>query len=359
MSAPNAEQHRRALGALFGLAIGDALGMPTQSFSPAEIDRRFGRLAGFVDGPLDQPLAPGMVAGSVTDDTEQAMIVADLLIDRRGSIDPMALAARLVGWETRMRERGSLDLLGPSTARAIAALRAGGAAEEVGRLGATNGAAMRVTPVGIMFDIRDPDRLERAVVQASVVTHNTGLALSGAAAVAAAVSTGINGGGVDEAIVAGITAARRARRLGHWIAGADVATRIEWAVASVRDRSRPEAVEIIRNLIGTSLATQESVPAAFASLAVCPGSPWDTALLAASLGGDCDTIAAMAGAIAGSLHGADGFPADARALVADVNGLDLDERAAGLLALRRSTRPAEPDVALEVLPGARITPAGG
>lgn len=141
--------------------------------------------------------------------------------------------------------------------------------------------------------------------------------------------------------------------------GADVATRIEWAVASVRDRSRPEAVEIIRNLIGTSLATQESVPAAFASLAVCPGSPWDTALLAASLGGDCDTIAAMAGAIAGSLHGADGFPADARALVADVNGLDLDERAAGLLALRRSTRPAEPDVALEVLPGARITPAGG
>jgi len=334
MSGANADRYRRALGALFGLAIGDALGMPTQSFSPTEIDRRFGRLAGFVDGPIDQPLAPGMVAGSATDDTEQAMIVADLLIEGRGSIDPMAFANRLVGWETGMRERGSLDLLGPSTARAIAALRAGGTMEEVGRLGATNGAAMRVTPVGIAFDIRDPNRLERAVVQASVVTHNTGLALSGAAAVAAAVSTGINGGGVDEAIAAGIRAARSASRLGHWIAGADVATRIEWAVASVRDRSRPEAGGIIRNLIGTSLATQESVPAAFATLAVCPGSPWDAALLAASLGGDCDTIAAMAGAIAGSLHGAEGFPADARALVTDVNGLDLDARAVGLLALR-------------------------
>jgi ADP-ribosylglycohydrolase len=334
MSAPNAGRHGRALGALFGLAIGDALGMPTQSFSPAEIDRRFGQLAGFVDGPFDQPLAPGMAAGSVTDDTEQAMIVADLLVEGRGSIDPMALASRLVGWETGMRERGSLDLLGPSTARAIAALRAGGAAEEVGRLGATNGAAMRVTPIGIAFDIRDPDRLERAVVQASVVTHNTGLALAGAAAVAAAVSTGINGGGVEEAIAAAIGAARSASRLGYWIAGADVGTRIEWAVASVRDRRRTEAVGIIRDLIGTSLATQESVPAAFAALTVCPRNPWGVTLLAASLGGDCDTIAAMAGAISGSLHGAEGFPSDARALVAKVNGLDLDARAVGLLALR-------------------------
>lgn len=334
MSRLNAKHLQRARGALFGLAIGDALGMPTQSFSPAEIDRRFGQLAGFVDGSLDQPLAPGMTAGSVTDDTEQALIVADLLIESRGAIDAMALADRLLGWETGMQEQGSLDLLGPSTARAIAALRAGGAAEEVGRLGATNGAAMRVTPVGIAFDIRDPDRLERAVVQACVVTHNTGLALAGAAAVAAAVSTGINGGGIDAAITAGVTAARRAGRLGYWVAGADVATRIEWAVAAVDTRSRAEAVEIIRNLIGTSLATQESVPAAFAALAVCPRSPWDAALLAASLGGDCDTIAAMAGAIAGSLHGAESFPPDARALVVDVNGIDLDARAVGLLALR-------------------------
>ena len=51
---------------------------------------------------------------------------------------------------------------------------------------------------------------------------------------------------------------------------------------------------MIYSLVGTSLATQESVPAAFAVLSAVPGDPWQACLLAASLGGDCDTIAAMA-----------------------------------------------------------------
>ena len=51
------------------------------------------------------------------------------------------------------------------------------------------------------------------------------------------------------------------------------------------------------------LATQESVPAAFAVLALHPDDPWQACLTAASLGGDSDTIAVMAGAIAGACHG--------------------------------------------------------
>ena len=47
----------------------------------------------------------------------------------------------------------------------------------------------------------------------------------------------------------------------------------------------------------------ESVPAAFAVLAAFPDDPWQACLLAASLGGDSDTIAAMAGAVAGACHG--------------------------------------------------------
>ncbi len=57
--------------------------------------------------------------------------------------------------------------------------------------------------------------------------------------------------------------------------------------------------ELIYTLVGTSLATQESVPAAFAVLAAVPDDPWRACLLAASPGGDCDTIAAVAGAVAG------------------------------------------------------------
>ena len=66
------------------------------------------------------------------------------------------------------------------------------------------------------------------------------------------------------------------------------------------------------SLVGTSLAAQESVPAAFAVLAASPGDPWLACRLAASLGGDCDTIAAMAGAIGGACHGVEAFPAAAR-----------------------------------------------
>jgi ADP-ribosylglycohydrolase len=86
--------------------------------------------------------------------------------------------------------------------------------------------------------------------------------------------------------------------------------------------------------VGTSLATQESVPAAFAVLAAAPGDPWRACLLAASLGGDCDTIAAMAGAVAGACHGAGSFPPGAIAVI-DAHGLGLPGLAGDLLALRQ------------------------
>ena len=90
---------------------------------------------------------------------------------------------------------------------------------------------------------------------------------------------------------------------------------------------------MIYTLVGTSLATQESVPAAFAVLSAVPDDPWRACLLAASLGGDCDTIAAMAGAVAGACHGVSAFPAHAVA-VADGNGLGLAGLADALLAGR-------------------------
>jgi len=86
--------------------------------------------------------------------------------------------------------------------------------------------------------------------------------------------------------------------------------------------------------VGTSLATQESVPAAFAIAAACPGDPWLACRIAASLGGDCDTIAAMTGAICGACHGSEAFPDAARHTVAQVNGLDLAPLADDLLAIR-------------------------
>src|ERR1700678_2145815 len=148
--APSAQERDRARGALYGLAIGDALGMPTQLLSREQIVARWGPLlSGFEPAPPGHPIAAGMPAGAVTDDTEQAVLVGRLLVRGGGEVDPRELAAALVSWEHDMAERGSLDLLGPSTKRAVAAVMAGTPPEQAGATGDTNGAAMRIAPVGI------------------------------------------------------------------------------------------------------------------------------------------------------------------------------------------------------------------
>ncbi|MDH6219018.1 ADP-ribosylglycohydrolase family protein [Streptomyces pseudovenezuelae] len=326
----------RAAGALYGLALGDALGMPTQMLSRPHIVARYGPLlAGFQPADADHPLAAGMPAGAITDDTEQALLLARLLIEGGGRIDAAELARRLVAWEDDMRARGSLDLLGPSTKRAVEQVLAGVPVDEVGRFGTTNGVAMRIAPVGIAVPAADPSALVDRVVEADRLTHDTGVAHAGAAAVAAAVSAGLDGASVPEAIEVGVSAARLGVERGHWVAAADVAERIVWATGLVRGLPIGQVCDRVYALVGTSLATQESVPAAFAMLAASPDDPWRTVRLAASVGGDCDTIAAVAGAVAGACHGVDAFPADARATLVRVNPrLDLHGTAAALLALR-------------------------
>jgi ADP-ribosylglycohydrolase len=327
----------RALGALYGLAIGDALGMPTQLLSRDQVAAHFGTIEGFREGPPDHRIAAGLPAGSITNDTEQALLLAEALLAGGGHVDSEDLARRLLAWAERARERGSLDLLGPSTSAAVTALVADGPLDVSGRSAATNGAAMRITPVGLVAVPDDLDRLVDLVVEASRVTHNTSVAIAGAAAVAAAVSGGIGGASVAQATTLAIKAAELGQRRGEWVAGAALPRRIAWAVSLIDPDDHDRSVRDVAELVGTSIATQESVAAAFAVLALHPDDPWQACLAAASLGGDSDTIAAMTGAIAGACHGMDGWPQDAVGTVRKINNLDLEMFAGKLLALRTGT----------------------
>jgi ADP-ribosylglycohydrolase len=347
----------RALGAFYGLALGDALGMPTQSMSRAEIARRYGPIRTLRDAVADQPIAPGMPAGSVTDDTEQAVLLARLLISGGGRVAPEAFATALLDWESEMTRRGSLDLLGPSTKRALELLGTGTPPREAGRTGTTNGAAMRITPVAIATP-PDLGRLVEAVTATSEITHNTNLGIAAAAAVAAAVSAGIGGADLPAALDLAERAAAAGGRRGHWCAGGDIAARIGWARRWVRTipgrngadcngadghgadgndagSDRREAVaDAVYAVVGTSVAAQESVVAAFALVEALGSSPADALAAAAGLGGDTDTIAAIAGAILGARHGLSGLPADLVADVRRVNDLRLEPVVDGLLELR-------------------------
>ena len=320
----------RALAALHGLAIGDALGMPTQLLSPGAITERFGAIDGFRAAEDDHPIAAGMPAGSITDDTEQALLLARLLVERDGAVPAREWAERLASWEDGMRARGSLDLLGPSTRAAIAAIRGGADPAVAGRAGTTNGAAMRIAPLGIAHSLHDLARFVDAVADACLPTHDTGVAIAGAAAVAAAVSAGLDGAGHVEATEVAIAAAELGEQRGHWVAGASVAARLRWAVTL--------DAEGLSRLVGTSLASQESVPAAFGRLALADGDGWQACLAAAAAGGDTDTIAAMAGAIAGATGSE--WPGEAIQTVVRVNSgelSDLDGLVDGLLVLRAAT----------------------
>ncbi|MEE6283225.1 ADP-ribosylglycohydrolase family protein [Georgenia sunbinii] len=328
----------RALGALTGLALGDALGMPTQSMSREQIAAELGAVTELVDAPAHQPIAPGMPAGSVTDDTEQALLVADLLLDGGGTVAPRAFADALMAWEQTMRAKGSLDLLGPSTSAAISAIAAGGDPTTAGTTGTTNGAAMRVTPVAIAYPSADADALLGAVHDLSFVTHNTGLGLSSAAAVAGAVSAAIDGADLTSALDYALDLSTRAQRLGHWIAGASVPERARWALRTATRMTTAELADYLSDVVGTSVQSQESVVAALVIVQHFHAEPFDALCFAASLGGDTDTIAAMAGAILGALHGDVAFPARQVRTMLEVSGIDLATTTDRLLHLRR--RPA-------------------
>ena len=332
----------RAYGALAGLALGDALGMPTQEMSPEQIRSVYGRITGLVDGDASQPYAPGMPAGSVTDDTEQALLVASLLVRGRGTssgrvaLDAGEFAHALLDWEDSMIERGSLDLLGPSTKAALERVRAGEDPLTVGGAGTTNGAAMRVTPIGIAVSTADPEAFADAVWSSCQVTHATRQGFQSAALVAAAVSMGIDwdtpsASDMTALLWKALTYVDSLPERGAWTPDPDVVAATRRAMQLVANPAS-SSLECLVEQVGTSVASAQAIPMAFALLARDP-SP--RALLdAANIGGDTDTIGAIAGAILGGALGEQVLPADSLSMIEEVSHLGLPSVALELLELR-------------------------
>lgn len=320
----------RALGALYGVAVGDALGMPTQDLDPGTIARDYGQITGFLPAGPNQIIAAGQSAGTITDDTEQMVLVANRLIE-----DPIFNAAKfaddLSDWERAMEARGSLDLLGPSTKAAIEAIRRGEPPEVSGKGGTTNGAAMRAAPIGIATPPHPQSRLVERVMEVCRITHNTAPAMAAAAAVAGAVSEGVGGASLTDALRYAREVAEMAEAASPAVVGPSFVARWDWAVdylSGVRDLQ-----SAAYNVVGTTVASTESVVTAMALCELIPD-PWESLCVAAGIGGDTDTIATIVGAVRGSVEGTSMFPAGIVDQVRDVNGLDFTDLARKLLARR-------------------------
>jgi len=339
----------RAYGALAGLALGDALGMPTQEMSPAQIRAVYGRITGLVDGDASQPYAPGMPAGSVTDDTYQALALASFLGRGKGSsagavtLDLGGFAHDLLNWEEWMKAQGSLDLLGPSTKAALERVRLGTDPLRVRGMGTTNGAAMRVAPVGIAVSTDDPEVFANSVWSTCQLTHATRQGFQSAALVAAAASMGIDAArspspDLRSLLWKTLTYVDSLPERGAWTPDPDVVAATRRAM-QLAVNPASSSLECLVEQVGTSVASAHAIPMAFALLARDP-SP-QALLDAANIGGDTDTIGAIAGAILGAALGVEAFDAAMLTQVESVSGLHLTEAATAMLSLRGPSGASE------------------
>lgn len=336
----NESLYQHILGGMLGEALGDAWGMPAY-LAPEETWRRYG---GWVDrfhpGPPDHPFHAGLPAGRVTDDTEQAFALSKAIIADEG-VTVEGVARAILSWYEAIDGDNS-DLVGPSTRRAMAAIRRGEPLSQTGLGGYTNGAAMRICPVGLIHP-GDVEAAARDAALSCTPTHNTDVAASGAAAIAGAIAQAlVPSCTLTDVIEAGIYAACEARKWAAPWMGASVHRRIALAVELAQE-SKParERLQDLYDIVGTTLATSESVPAAFGVLAMAEGDVIQTAIYAANLSGDADTVGAMACAIAGAWRGLDGFPEEVITTLKRINPqLDFDGVAMGLYRLTQSSPQA-------------------
>ena len=324
--------HTHILGGIYGQALGDAWGMPAY-FRPTQTWTYYnGWLDTLVAAPADHPLHAGLPAGAtVTDDTQQAIALAQTII-QEGRITVEGAARAILAWYDQIDGDNSPHV-GPSTRRAVAALKAGQDPQTTGLRGDTNGGAMRISPIGLIH----PGNLEAAIEDAVIActpTHFTDVGVSGACAVAAAVAQAMTPNTTLEDIInAAIHAADVGVRRGQPWLGASVARKIDFAVqlATEARLSEQERLQNLYDFIGSTLAAADSVPCAFGILAMADGNPIYAAIYAAALSGDANTVGAMACAIAGTWQGIDAIPPDHLEIIRQANAqYDFEAVAAGL-----------------------------
>ncbi|MGR5275275.1 ADP-ribosylglycohydrolase family protein [Vibrio rotiferianus] len=324
----------RILGTFYGQALGDSMGMPSELWPRSRVKAHFGWIDRFLDGPKENNAACYFTACQFTDDTSMALALADAIIECDGEIVPEVIARNVLTWAEGF-DAFNKNIFGPSSKAAMRSIKEGVAISELENNGVTNGAAMRVSPMGCLLPTNSLDDFIEQVSLASSPTHKSDVAISGAVVIAWAVSKAIEGhtwGAIKDQLPA-IALAAQTRNITTF--SASMASRVELALmVASEDSGIEERMEKIYNLVGAGVSTIESVPAAIAMVELAETDPNRCAILCANLGGDTDTIGAMATAICGALNGIQAIDTKLKQQLDDENQLDFDEYARKFLSLR-------------------------
>ncbi|WP_030772134.1 ADP-ribosylglycohydrolase family protein [Streptomyces sp. NRRL F-2664] len=348
----------RACGALVGAAVGDALGGPVEGWTPDQIvERHGGRVHGIV-GPWHEnwrtarPIAPYHKGdGHVTDDTLMTHALVRVYETVRDHLDAYAVAEHLVPdlmstprWIPEL-EAEALPLQRIFLAEKWMVTRLHYAHADPREAGTGNivncGAAMYMAPVGIANAGNPAGAYAEALDIAGAHQSSYGREAAGvfAAAVAAACVPGATAASVVDTVLAlakdgtraAIAAVREAACAHRDFESALVPLRA--AVApydSVGPDYRNPSLDARRP---SRLHAIEELPVALGMLLVADGRYEGAVLGAVNYGRDCDSIATMAGAIAGALGGEAAVPAVWAKQVAEASRLDLHAPAVALAAV--------------------------
>ncbi len=265
----------RAVGALIGLAIGDAVGAAIE-FSPKP---RFALLTDMIGGGPH-----GLQRGQWTDDTAMALALADSLA-QAPTLDPADLMRRFVAWYTAGSYSctGTCFDIGNTTRASLQRFIKTGdpIAGNTDASASGNGALMRLAPVAIRH-WHDPDTLLRVAELQTRTTHGSTQTVVASRVFAELLAAAIAGASLPEVVA--LPAARGVE--GGFL-------------------------RLHRDVIAGSGHVSASLRAAL--WAVARTTDFRSAiLLAANLGEDADTTAAVAGQLAGAIHGVSGIPQDWR-----------------------------------------------
>lgn len=268
-------------GVLLALACGDALGEPVEGWPAERIATEHGTLTDFVSGRVSP--------GGLTDDTEQALRLARSLVDQ-GGFDPNDVSQRFVEWF----EGGAVGI-GGLTRRVLTRIADGENWERASRSvweaspegrNAGNGSVMRCAPIAVAYaDL--PDELPSVSRTSSKLTH------------------------YDPRCVYGCDVLNRT------IAGylQEESTPLDTACGALPDDAPDELVaalepipdDIDRDTLSPTGYVVDTLQAALYHALTADDA--ETAIVnAVNMGGDTDTIGAVAGAVAGARFGADGLP---------------------------------------------------
>lgn len=265
--------HDRAVGSLLGLAVGDALGT-TLEFKARDTYPLLTDMIG--GGPF------GLKPGEWTDDTAMALAMADSLI-ACGELNEHDLMRRFLSWY----EQGTYSCtgicfdIGITTRQALMRFKASGdpVAGSTDPNTAGNGSLMRLAPVAIRFH-RDRAKLRDAAARQSRTTHAAPEAVDACVVFAEMLADAIEGRPASEVLDG---------PHGSWSGAIGKITAGSWR-GKRRDQIRASGY-VAHSLEASLWCVARS------------GSFADAVLLAANLGDDADTTAAIAGQLAGALFG--------------------------------------------------------